>query len=125
MKYARDLKKVESQAPQVFKGSFINYEGLKKFLKYRARQLNQIPEQSAAYVDAVRRSDTEFLRMLAGQLKEVDRWVIWQNITKSPAGIFGAMWLDNISTFHACNLKSLAAKYVLLPGDLSWKREVS
>ena len=73
MKFARDLRSIEQEAPLIFKGSFINYEALKKFLKYRARQINTIPSQTAAYVDALRRSDAEFLRMLAGQLREVDR----------------------------------------------------
>ena len=73
MKFARDLRSVESQAPQIFKGSFINYEALKKFLKYRSRLIKSIPQQNNAYLDALRRSDAEFLRMLAGQLREVDR----------------------------------------------------
>jgi len=73
MKYARDLKKIESKAPPVFKGSFVNYEGLKKFLKFRAKQLGLISDQTPAYYEALKRSDAEFLRMLANQLKEVDR----------------------------------------------------
>lgn len=74
MKFARDLRSIEEQAPLIFKGSFINYEALKKFLKYRARQVNAIPSDSVLYVDVLRRSDAEFLRMLAGQLREVDRY---------------------------------------------------
>lgn len=73
MKFARDLRSVEGQAPQIFRGSFINYEALKKFLKYRARQIDLIPQPSHAHEEALRRSDAEFLRMLAGQLREVDR----------------------------------------------------
>ncbi len=73
MKYSRDLKAVESRAPPVFKGSFVNYEGLKKFLKFRAKQLGLISNQTPAYYEALKRSDAEFLRMLANQLREVDR----------------------------------------------------
>lgn len=74
MKFARDLRSVEHSAPTVFKGSFLNYDSLKKFLKYKSKQINTIPVQSAAYFEVLRRSDAEFLRMLAGQLREVDRY---------------------------------------------------
>lgn len=73
MKYSRDLKQVENQAPPVFKGSFVNYDGLKKFLKFRAKQLGLISTQTPAFYEALKRSDAEFLRMLANQLREVDR----------------------------------------------------
>ena len=74
MKFARDLKRAESHAPAVFKGSFLNYNGLKKFLKFRAKQLQALPAHSTVTAQAIRRSDLEFLQMLGMQLREVDRF---------------------------------------------------
>ena len=73
MKFGRTVKLAELNAPAVFKGSFPNHKGLKKFLKYRCMQLKQIPEGSPAYQQALQASCKEFLQMLGSQLKEVDR----------------------------------------------------
>lgn len=72
MKFARALKSTDSRAPDVFRGSFLNYGGLKKMMKFRAKQLGLLTSPKDA-AEATHRSDVEFLRMLANQLKEIDR----------------------------------------------------
>ena len=73
MKFCAYLKKVDSNAPTVFKGGFLNYKALKKFIKYRARRLATTHPQSHAREELMLASEREIFFMLCNQLKEVDR----------------------------------------------------
>ena len=73
MKFCAYLKKVDGNAPAVFKGGFLNYKALKKFIKYRARRVAATPENSHARDELMLASERDIFFMLCTQLKEVDR----------------------------------------------------
>ena len=73
MKFCAYLKKVDSDAPVVFKGGFLNYKALKKFIKYRARRVSATPPNSQARDELILTSERDIFFMLCSQLREVDR----------------------------------------------------
>lgn len=73
MKFCAYLKKVDDNVPAVFKGGFLNYKALKKFIKYRARRLEASEPDSHAREELALTSERDIFFMLCNQLKEVDR----------------------------------------------------
>ena len=71
MKFAQYLKLVDAGSPAVFRGSYLHYKGLKKFIKYRGRRMQQAhsEEKDTLLVTAER----EIREMLCTQLRTVDR----------------------------------------------------
>ena len=71
MKFAQYLKLVDAGSPAVFRGSYLHYKGLKKFIKYRGRRMQQAhsDEKDTLLVTAER----DIREMLCTQLRTVDR----------------------------------------------------
>ena len=73
MKFCAYLKKVDTTAPAVFKGGFLNYKALKKYIKYRAKRVANTPPDSYARHELILTAEREIFLMLCTQLREVDR----------------------------------------------------
>ena len=77
MKFCAYLKHVEGDAPKCFRGKFLDYKKLKKYLKYRARRIELASKglpAGASLPDLVRSSQQEVASMLQDQLIVIDQY---------------------------------------------------
>lgn len=80
MKFCAYLKSVDEDAPAAFRGKFLNYKQLKKFLKYRARRIDLASKGvvvGTTLGELVRSSRQEVTELLQEQLRLVDRYRPW------------------------------------------------
>lgn len=73
MKFCAYLKKVDGNAPSAFKGGFVNYKTLKKFIKFRAKRVAALPADATMREELILAAEREIFFMLCTYLREVDR----------------------------------------------------